>query len=188
MSVGRGEYLQDGSFVKIDIKDPIPNVINPTESAIHESYHINADPDIVEGATINSSADYLAATFVSRYSRKAAGASMHLSGHGHDENIILSHGDSPSQAAMEADAVLAGKEKQIHAVASALDIEKSISGDRAREIIDQVTKGEEAEITIINPDGEEEVKTQKVKNGKVEIEIVNFMNEENSEKELEIAA
>lgn len=141
----------DGSFVLFERKKQI--IGNYGETARHEALHIVADPQRVVSATIKPGPGYQGATWFSGKVSPAAAAAAHAfdcDGTSHDLSLIEGNVGS---AVREARSILRGKEREVAAVASALEASGTLSGNALRSIINDARKAPEVVMLIISRQG-----------------------------------
>ena len=133
--------------------------VTPSSTAYHEAIHTVAallTGSHVKEASRRSGPGFLGRTILSEFNAIAfiAPHAKGCSGTGYDVSVLAIMGHDPDSLASAARSVLIGHEGEVHAVASLIEINGSISGYEAKEIMGRVNDPE-AEIKITNPLGEE---------------------------------
>lgn len=159
---------KSGWTVKIEPIMPF-NLAEPGATAHHEAAHTVAailTGDYVEEATRISGPGYLGRTRLSRFNPIAfvAAHARGCSGTDYDLMVLTSLGYDTNSLAQAARGVLSGHEEEIFAVASLIEANGTISGNEALAVIEAVTNPK-AEITLINPLGQERSFVSKVRKG-----------------------
>lgn len=162
---GKNE-LPFGWMATIKPRDPYKHV-NPSRTSDHEAIHtvaaIKNNTHVIEASRIPGPG-YLGFTELSNPDAIAAVA-PHAFGHcgtGHDLNIVEIMGYDPHLLANTARKLLCGSEKEIHAVAALIEINGSISGFQAEEVMEQ-TENPEVDVEIVDPLGEKRQFVKKVR-------------------------
>lgn len=154
----------------VKIKPIVPfDMAKPGATAHHEAAHTVAailTGDNVLEATRISGPTYLGRTRLSKFNPIAfvAAHARGCSGTGYDLMVLTSLGYDTNSLAQAARGVLSGHEEEITAVASLIEANGTISGDEALAIMDAVINPK-AEITLINPLGQQRSFVSKVRRG-----------------------
>lgn len=154
----------------VKIKPIMPfDMAEPGATAHHEATHTVAailTGDNVLEATRISGPGYSGRTRLSRFNPIAfvAAHAKGCRGAGYDLMVLTSLGHDINSLAGAARGVLSGHEDKIHAVASLIEARGTISGYEALEVMEAVANPK-AEITLINPLGQERSFVSKVRQG-----------------------
>lgn len=165
VKLGEKKYLPDGGEIEVLIEDELHISSNPSRASWAEAGHIVLNKKNVKSAKING--DGSGETQVFSFD-KVQTAAHRGDGDGHDRFITEMQGFDYDSAAQTANSILATKQDEQYYVAGYLEIEKSITGNQAREAIDRVNNGENILIKYKDSDGNIQTKTEEgIKRGEI---------------------
>ena len=163
------QEIAPGWFATIKPVQPI-NLVSPDGTSYHEATHavaaILTGSKVLEASRIPGPG-YSGITRLDGFNGVAfmAAHAMGCDGTGHDVAVVEWLGHNPDSLAWVARSVLAGRDEEIDAVASAIQARGTISGDEAEEAMDKILN-HEIKVEIINPFGEQRHYVTKVREGK----------------------
>lgn len=167
VSLGRKSY--DGEYeIQTVTTDVFYEDIPSGETANHEAEHsVVAEEDnaTVEMASIVPGPGYLGITKLSRFSAAAAVA-PHANGRygtGHDLAVTQQMRADIGTAIGTAKSIIMRRQRQIRAVAGALETHRTLSGGEIRKVMDSVDRGVEMTVFVRNTKTGEEQETKSIR-------------------------
>lgn len=146
--------IDPGMIVNVEAINPYAG-IEPSHTDYHEAAHAVAGENDVQEVSNVAGPGYLGRTLLTRFNAIAFAAAHALGygGTGHDLAVLRMMGYDPESVASDARRELAGREGEIHAVASELALNRTISGFRVKAAIERY-RNPMVKVEIKNPLGE----------------------------------
>ena len=175
IALGEKEYLSNGGMIEVKPLNPIQIDPNPSRASIAESKHVVLNVNNVIKASVKNADE--GETQVLEFDPIQFAAHPEEGGDGHDRAVSIAQGSDYDRNSRIARSILIPKQNEVLYLAGYLEKRRRISGNEAKRILAKAGEGEDIEITITEPNGDQEKRRQKRKLG--EIIIVDFTNGQN---------
>ena len=139
----------------------IDETISESDTEFHEAAHTLAAILLgigVSHVTNVPTSEYQGATFTTRWNAivAAAAESQECNGTGHDMMQVRAHGENPGWAVSAARSLLAGRRRELLAIATLLKKRNTISGGESRDAANSARDGLLFEVVVTRLDGKAE--------------------------------